>query len=100
MSGNEQNQDALQQELKGKKLSSETLKRYDSLDLESSRFPQAKKALEWSVILNLAFQSIGVVYGDIGTSPFSVNLSSLNEEEMAREIRNLCLPPRLRQSLK
>lgn len=27
---------------------------------------------EWSVILNLAFQSIGVVYGDLGTSPLYV----------------------------
>ncbi|XP_060181388.1 potassium transporter 5-like [Lycium barbarum] len=72
MSGNEQNQDIHQQQLKGKKLSCETLKRYDSLDLESSKVPEAKKALEWSVILNLAFQSIGVVYGDIGTSPLYV----------------------------
>lgn len=30
------------------------------------------QALEWSVILKLAFQSIGVVYGDIGTSPLYV----------------------------
>ncbi|OIT36238.1 PREDICTED: potassium transporter 5-like [Nicotiana attenuata] len=72
MSGDEQNQDVLQQQLKGKKLSGEKLKRYDSLDLESSRVPDAKKALEWSVILKLAFQSIGVVYGDIGTSPLYV----------------------------
>jgi K+ transporter len=26
----------------------------------------------WSVVLHLAFQSIGIVYGDIGTSPLSV----------------------------
>ncbi|XP_006359444.1 potassium transporter 5-like [Solanum tuberosum] len=71
MSGNEQNQDILQQ-LKGKKLSGKTLKRHDSLELESSKVPVTKKALEWSVILKLAFQSIGVVYGDIGTSPLFV----------------------------
>lgn len=45
MSGDEQNQDVLQQQLKGKKLSGEKLKRYDSLDLESSRVPDAKKVI-------------------------------------------------------
>ncbi|MCD7456621.1 hypothetical protein HAX54_032401 [Datura stramonium] len=72
MSSDEQNQEVLQQQLKGKKLSSETLKPHDSLDLESSNVPGVKKGLEWSVILKLAFQSIGVVYGDIGTSPLYV----------------------------
>lgn len=43
MSGNEQNQDVLPQQLKGKKLSGEKLKRYDSLELESSKVPEAKK---------------------------------------------------------
>ncbi|PHU22110.1 Potassium transporter 19 [Capsicum chinense] len=71
MSGNEQNQDVLQQRFKGKKRPSEKLNRYDSLDLES-KVPEGKKALEWSMILKLAFQSIGVVYGDIGTSPLFV----------------------------
>lgn len=28
--------------------------------------------MTWSVVLHLAFQSIGVVYGDIGTSPLYV----------------------------
>uniref|UniRef100_A0A3Q7J1B7 Potassium transporter n=1 Tax=Solanum lycopersicum TaxID=4081 RepID=A0A3Q7J1B7_SOLLC len=37
-----------------------------------SNLPPSWKALEWSVILKLAFQSIGVVYGDIGTSPLFV----------------------------
>jgi KUP system potassium uptake protein len=32
--------------------------------------------VEWSVILRLAFQSIGVVYGDIGTSPLYVYAST------------------------
>ncbi|KAK9035537.1 hypothetical protein V6N11_077576 [Hibiscus sabdariffa] len=31
------------------------------------------KDTEWWVVLNLAFQSIGVVYGDIGTSPLYVS---------------------------
>ncbi|KAG5587666.1 hypothetical protein H5410_048100 [Solanum commersonii] len=73
MSSNEQNQEVPQYQLNnGKKLSGNSLKRYDSLDLESSKVPGAKKALEWTVILKLAFQSIGVVYGDIGTSPLYV----------------------------
>ncbi|WMV47589.1 hypothetical protein MTR67_040974 [Solanum verrucosum] len=72
MSSNEQNQEVPEHQLNGKKLSGNSLKRYDSLDLESSKVPGAKKALEWTVILKLAFQSIGVVYGDIGTSPLYV----------------------------
>ncbi|XP_050264740.1 potassium transporter 5-like isoform X2 [Quercus robur] len=47
------------------------------LDIESRNFPRPhhghdSKAVEWSVIFHLAFQSIGVVYGDIGTSPLYV----------------------------
>ena len=34
------------------------------------------KGVGWSVILQLAFQSIGVVYGDIGTSPLYVYAST------------------------
>lgn len=83
------------------------LKRHDSLDIESSRFPdhhdrhntevsifnfcilivtvwiQWLKCLEWNwlkgnwrAIVKLAFQSIGVVYGDIGTSPLYVYAST------------------------
>ncbi|KAE9460570.1 hypothetical protein C3L33_07586, partial [Rhododendron williamsianum] len=52
------------------------LRRFDSLDIESSKFRSHQnlgaKGAEWSVILNLAFQSIGVVYGDLGTSPLYV----------------------------
>ncbi|KAK4842014.1 hypothetical protein QYF36_014246 [Acer negundo] len=32
----------------------------------------SKKILNWSIILHLAFQSIGIVYGDLGTSPLYV----------------------------
>ncbi|XP_030543311.1 potassium transporter 5-like [Rhodamnia argentea] len=60
----------------GKKLSSHKLRRYDSLDVESAKCPghhhHSKQAVEWRVILTLAFQSIGIVYGDIGTSPLYV----------------------------
>ncbi|OMO81865.1 potassium transporter [Corchorus olitorius] len=51
------------------------LRRYDSLDMESGKVPghgHGSKELGWSVILHLAFQSIGVIYGDIGTSPLYV----------------------------
>nr|POE60414.1 isoform 2 of potassium transporter 1 [Quercus suber] len=52
------------------------LRRFDSLDLESSAVPghhgHGSKAVGRSVILHLAFQSIGIVYGDIGTSPLYV----------------------------
>ncbi|KAL4362165.1 hypothetical protein GQ457_04G028640 [Hibiscus cannabinus] len=36
------------------------------------------KDTEWWVVLNLAFQSIGVVYGDIGTSPLYVFSSTFS----------------------
>ncbi|MBA0804308.1 hypothetical protein Gohar_003897, partial [Gossypium harknessii] len=56
------------------------LHRSDSMDLESAKVAshhvRASQAVEWSVILQLAFQSIGVVYGDIGTSPLYVYAST------------------------
>jgi len=58
---------------------SRKLTRPDSLDVESMRVrgmdhtaPKASMGL----ILNLAFQSIGVVYGDLGTSPLYVYSST------------------------
>ena len=46
----------------------------NELDLESGTVHGhsqygSKDTKDWSVILHLAFQSIGIVYGDIGTSP-------------------------------
>ncbi|KAB1203071.1 Potassium transporter 5 [Morella rubra] len=35
--------------------------------------------MEWSMILHLAFQSLGVVYGDIGTSPLYVYSSTFTD---------------------
>ncbi|CAK9322234.1 unnamed protein product [Citrullus colocynthis] len=62
-----------------RKLSWQKLRRFDSLDLESSKLHghddhhhSYAKEKKWSVILHLAFQSIGIVYGDIGTSPLYV----------------------------
>ncbi|EYU40530.1 hypothetical protein ABFS82_14G129900 [Erythranthe guttata] len=56
------------------------LRRYDSLDIESAKLARryhhaAAASTEnggWVVLLQLAFQSIGVVYGDLGTSPLYV----------------------------
>ncbi|XP_071713999.1 potassium transporter 19-like [Rutidosis leptorrhynchoides] len=55
------------------------LKRHDSLDIESAKFHGHHghhNTKDWGVILRLAFQSIGVVYGDIGTSPLYVYSST------------------------
>ncbi|GER33001.1 potassium transporter [Striga asiatica] len=53
------------------------LRRHDSLDLESANIPHhhhggATTALGWAAVVQLTFQSLGVVYGDIGTSPLYV----------------------------
>ncbi|KAA0044363.1 potassium transporter 5-like [Cucumis melo var. makuwa] len=61
-----------------RKPSWQKLRRYDSLDFESRKLHghdddhSYAKENNWSVILHLAFQSIGIVYGDIGTSPLYV----------------------------
>ncbi|XP_018829891.2 potassium transporter 5-like [Juglans regia] len=71
-------------QLKGKKKSWSKLRRYDSLDVESRSVRghvhggHGSKGAEWSVILHLAFQSIGIVYGDIGTSPLYVFSSTFS----------------------
>ncbi|KAF8401513.1 hypothetical protein HHK36_012453 [Tetracentron sinense] len=67
--------------LKEKKLSWQNLCRFDSLELESGKVHgHGSKAVEWSTILHLAFQSIGIVYGDIGTSPLYVYASTFSTE--------------------
>ena len=38
-----------------------------------------KDTKDWSVILHLAFQSIGIVYGEIGTSPLYSFASTLTD---------------------
>ncbi|KAG6645080.1 potassium transporter 5-like [Carya illinoinensis] len=71
-------------QLKGKKKSWSKLRRYDSLDVESRSVRDhvhgghGSKGVEWSMILHLAFQSIGIVYGDIGTSPLYVFSSTFS----------------------
>ncbi|KAG5008938.1 hypothetical protein JHK87_017453 [Glycine soja] len=49
--------------------------RTDSLNLEAGRVSMTSthfSKLDWRTTLSLAFQSIGIVYGDIGTSPLYV----------------------------
>ncbi|KAK2649387.1 hypothetical protein Ddye_016876 [Dipteronia dyeriana] len=71
---------AASEELNPRKLSWQKLRRFDSLDMESrtvsSHSLRASKGVGWSIILQLAFQSIGIVYGDIGTSPLYVYAST------------------------
>ncbi|XP_022748918.1 potassium transporter 5 [Durio zibethinus] len=64
--------------LKDRKFSWAKLRHVDSLNLEAGRLPfsSTKPKVNWVTTLNLAFQSIGVVYGDIGTSPLYVYSST------------------------
>ncbi|GKV04940.1 hypothetical protein SLEP1_g17021 [Rubroshorea leprosula] len=63
----------------GKKHSSKKLRHSDSLDIEAGKVScHDTKVVNWCVILQLAFQSIGVVYGDIGTSPLYVYSSTFS----------------------
>ncbi|XP_059625740.1 potassium transporter 5-like [Cornus florida] len=71
----------------GKKLSWQKLRRRDSLDIESAKIEghhahNSKGTADWSVILHLAFQSLGVVYGDIGTSPLYVFASIFSDGDI------------------
>ncbi|KAL0391102.1 UNVERIFIED_CONTAM: Potassium transporter 5 [Sesamum calycinum] len=70
--------------IKDKTLSWKKLRRYDSLDMESGtlRHPHHGGAAHqyWGLVVQLAFQSIGVVYGDIGTSPLYVYSSTFGSE--------------------
>lgn len=56
------------------------LRRHDSLDIESTNVKghqaHGSKVMSWGVVLSLAFQSLGVIYGDIGTSPLYVYAST------------------------
>ncbi|KAG6581970.1 Potassium transporter 5, partial [Cucurbita argyrosperma subsp. sororia] len=59
-----------------------TLRRVDSLNLEAGRVSAATAhqlyRVNWQRTLSLAFQSMGVVYGDIGTSPLYVFASTFS----------------------
>ncbi|XWS46695.1 hypothetical protein CRYUN_Cryun14cG0090100 [Craigia yunnanensis] len=46
---------------------------------QGGRHSHSSQAAKWSVIFQLAFQSIGIVYGDIGTSPLYVFSSTFTD---------------------
>ncbi|XP_052153290.1 potassium transporter 1 [Oryza glaberrima] len=55
------------------------LKRHDSLFGDAEKVTGGKhhgSAVSWAITLHLAFQSVGVIYGDIGTSPLYVYSST------------------------
>ncbi|KAK7397508.1 hypothetical protein VNO78_18683 [Psophocarpus tetragonolobus] len=69
--------------LNERKVSWAKLRRVDSLNLEAGRVSMDAHdpfKMGWRMTLTLAFQSIGVVYGDIGTSPLYVYASTFNKE--------------------
>lgn len=69
-----------EQRLKDRKVSWANLTRVDSLNLEAGKVSSAgakhRTEEDWKTILSLAFQSVGVIYGDIGTSPLYVFAST------------------------
>ncbi|WVZ21452.1 hypothetical protein V8G54_008774 [Vigna mungo] len=68
--------------LKERKVSWAKLRRIDSLNLEAGRVSMVAHnphKMGWRITLSLAFQSIGVVYGDIGTSPLYVYASTFTD---------------------
>ncbi|KAF8394540.1 hypothetical protein HHK36_020751 [Tetracentron sinense] len=79
----EESQEVLSQEMNGKKLSWQKLRRLDSLEVESRKVHghrgHGSKDVDWWTIMQLAFQSLGIVYGDIGTSPLYVYASTFSE---------------------
>ncbi|CAK8562661.1 unnamed protein product [Lathyrus sativus] len=94
MSGGETNQmnieedtetitkDIPEKKLKDRKVSWAKLRRVDSLNLEAGRVSMNTNhhsKVGWSMTLSLAFQSIGIVYGDIGTSPLYVYASTFTD---------------------
>ncbi|KAI4343463.1 hypothetical protein L6164_010806 [Bauhinia variegata] len=69
-------------QLKERKVSWAKLRRVDSLNLEAGRVSGSgthSSSVSWSTTLSLAFQSIGIVYGDIGTSPLYVYASTFTD---------------------
>ncbi|XP_042475848.1 potassium transporter 5-like [Macadamia integrifolia] len=79
-----QDEGVINKELEEKKLSWQNLRRHDSLFAESGKLGgrdahHHSKVVDRTVILQLAFQSIGIVYGDIGTSPLYVYSSTFSD---------------------
>ncbi|VVB01311.1 unnamed protein product [Arabis nemorensis] len=68
--------------LKEKKKSWGKLFRPDSFSIEAGKTPTnigLPSLMSWRTTMSLAFQSLGVVYGDIGTSPLYVYASTFTE---------------------
>ncbi|TKW18669.1 hypothetical protein SEVIR_5G446100v4 [Setaria viridis] len=62
-------------EYASEKMPPKRLQRFDSLHMEAGKIPGGSThaaKVGWATTLHLAFQSIGVVYGDMGTSPLYV----------------------------
>ncbi|XWS39393.1 hypothetical protein CRYUN_Cryun18bG0050400 [Craigia yunnanensis] len=77
----EMTEEADKNRLKDRKFSWAKLRRLDSLNLEAGRLPfssskNTNSNVDWVTTLSLALQSVGVVYGDIGTSPLYVYSST------------------------
>ncbi|XP_061352801.1 potassium transporter 5-like [Gastrolobium bilobum] len=75
-------QETAEKNLKERKPSWTKLRRVDSLDLEAEKVSNNanhSSKLDWKITLALAFQSIGIVYGDIGTSPLYVFASTFTQ---------------------
>ncbi|KAI3935852.1 hypothetical protein MKW92_020660 [Papaver armeniacum] len=74
-----QTSEQVEKGLKEPKVSWGKLGRIDSLNLEAGKVsnePGHKYKLDWKTTLSLAFQTVGVIYGDIGTSPLYVYSST------------------------
>ncbi|KAF5449181.1 hypothetical protein F2P56_029658 [Juglans regia] len=70
---------AVGKNMKERKISWAKLRRVDSLNIEAGRVSSSQShasKVSWKRTLSLAFQSIGVIYGDIGTSPLYVYKST------------------------
>ncbi|GMH24559.1 hypothetical protein Nepgr_026402 [Nepenthes gracilis] len=72
--------DGIRRDLSGRKSAS----RFDSMNLETGNFIHAHHQThsskgDWMRTLSLAFQSVGVIYGDLGTSPLYVYSSTFPE---------------------
>nr|GLL44001.1 potassium transporter 5-like [Ipomoea trifida] len=78
--------------LKDRKISWAKLRRVDSLNLEAGRVSfaptnhHASSRENWRRTLHLAFQCIGVIYGDIGTSPLYVYASTFTKIDNKNDI--------------
>ncbi|XP_010450206.1 PREDICTED: potassium transporter 5-like [Camelina sativa] len=71
-----------EKKLNEKKKSWGKLYRPDSFTIEAGKTPKNTNhpsLMSWRTTLSLAFQSLGVVYGDIGTSPLYVYASTFTE---------------------